>query len=121
MPTATSAKKTTTPRKRRTRKTTTTPLNKTVAKPIVAEVRGVKVSDTPEVSQPVVTKSVQVRPTQPNLKWEDYRDDVKVRWQIHQYEVKELWNDLVKGYQIAQPFVGKSVTYVKDSYNKAFN
>ena len=121
MPTASIAKKTTTPRKRRTRKTTTTPLNKTVAKPIVAEVRGVKVSDTPEVSQPVVTKSVQVRPTQPNLKWEDYRDDVKVRWQIHQYEVKELWNDLVKGYQIAQPFVGKSVTYVKDSYNKAFN
>ena len=72
----------------------------------------VKVTETPKPA---------TKPAQPNLKWEDYRDDVKVRWQIHQYETKELWNDLIKGYEFTKPFVGKSVTYVKDSYNKAFN
>ena len=121
MPTASIAKKTTTPRKRRTRKTTSTPLNKTVAKPIVAEVREVKVSDTPEVSQPVVKESVQVRPAQPNLKWEDYRDDIKIRWEIHQWETKELWEDSVKLYQSVKPVVIKTIDYVKDSYDRAFN
>ena len=79
-------------------------------------------------TQPRVIKTVtetqtpaKVRPESPNLKWEDYRDDVKVRWSIHSYEVNELWNDVVKGYNIAKPFVIKSVAYVKDSYNRAFN
>ena len=44
MPTASTAKKTTTPRKRRTRKTSTTTLNKSVTKEVVTEVRGTKVS-----------------------------------------------------------------------------
>ena len=53
MPTASTAKRSTTPRKRRTRKTSTTPLNKSVTKQVVAEVRGTKVSTVPEVAEKV--------------------------------------------------------------------
>ncbi len=57
-----------------------------------------------------------VRPAQPNLKWEDYRDDIKVRWSIHQYETKELWNDCVKSYHFAVPYIIKAYTFSKEKY-----
>ena len=63
----------------------------------------------------------KVRPAKPNLNWEDYRDDVKVRWEIHQFETQELWNDLVKGYNYLLPFAKKTVNYVRESYDRAFN
>ncbi len=89
-----------TPRKTRTRKTTTS-RRKTASKVTKIEVKKV---DTP----------VKVRPSQPNLKVADYLSDFKVRWQIHQFETQQLWADLVKGYNLTS-------TYVKDSYNRAFN
>ena len=96
-----------TPRKTRTRKTTTS-RRKTASKVTKIEVAKV---DTP----------VKVRPSQPNLKVEDYLSDFKVRWQIHQFETQQLWEDVVRGYNFTVPYVQKSVTYVKDSYNRAFN
>ena len=51
----------------------------------------------------------------------DYRDDIKVRWEIHLWETQELWKDMVKGYNIVQPFVVKTIDYVKESYDRAFN
>ena len=117
MPTASTAKKTTTPRKRRTRKTSTTPLNKSVTKQVVTEVRGTKVS-----SKSVTQSSPEpVRPVKPNLTWEDYRADAIVRWNIHSYEVNELGKDLVKGYQLVKQHAVQVVNYTKESYNKAFN
>ncbi len=102
-----------TPRKTRTRK---------------AKKSSVKtVTSTPKYSKPLEIKKVtetnpsKVRPEKPNLTWEDYRDDVKVRWEIHSYEVQELWNDTVKVYNNVKPFVIKTVDYVKDSYDRAFN
>ena len=117
MPTASTAKKTTTPRKRRTRKTSTTPLNKSVTKQVVTEVRGSKVSSK-SVAQ---TNTAPVRPAKPNLTWEDYRADAIVRWNIHSYEVNELGKDLVKGYQLVKQHAVQVVNYTKESYNKAFN
>ena len=61
------------------------------------------------------------RPEKPNLSLEDYKADFKVRWEIHSWEVKELWKDVVKGYNNSKPFVVKSYNYVKDSYNSHFN
>ena len=117
MPTASTAKKTTTPRKRRTRKTTTTPLNKSVTKQVVTEVRGTKVS-----SKSVTQSSpAPVRPAKPNLSWQDYRADAIVRWNIHSYEVNELGKDLVKGYQFVKQHALQVVNYTKESYNRAFN
>ena len=51
----------------------------------------------------------------------DYTADIKVRWEIHVWETQELWADMKKGYQFAQPFVVKTIDYLKDSYDRAFN
>ena len=79
-------------------------------------------------TQPLEIKKVTETPTpvksappQPNLKWEYYREDIKIRWEIHQYETQELWSDMIKVYHSAKPIVIKTVDYVKDSYDRAFN
>ena len=79
-------------------------------------------------TQPLEIKKVNETPTQvksappqPNLKWEDYREDIKIRWDIHQYETQELWSDMVKLYHSAKPIAIKTVDYIKDSYDRAFN
>ena len=103
-----------TPRKTRTRKTTTSRRKSAskVTTPIVKSEPVVK--EAPKVEVKKVDTPVKVRPSQPNLKVEDYISDFKVRWQIHQFETQQLWSDLVKGYNL-------TATYVKDSYNRAFN
>ena len=103
-----------TPRKTRTRKTTTSRRKSAskVTTPIVKSAPVVKKAPKVEVAK--VDTPVKVRPSQPNLKVADYISDFKVRWQIHQFETQQLWSDLVKGYNL-------TATYVKDSYNRAFN
>ena len=103
-----------TPRKTRTRKTTTS--RRKSASKINTSTAQIKVEDVKEAVKSEVKKvdtPVKVRPSQPNLKVADYISDFKVRWQIHQFETQQLWEDLVKGYNL-------TATYVKDSYNKAF-
>ena len=104
-----------TPRKTRTRKTTTS--RRKSASKINTSTAQIKVDDVKQAAKSEVKKvdtPVKVRPSQPNLKVADYISDFKVRWQIHQFETQQLWADLVKGYNL-------TATYVKDSYNKAFN
>ena len=72
-----------------------------------------KVTETPTPAR--------VRPEKPNLSLEDYRNDVKVRWEIHQWETQELWKDCVWGYQQLKPIVQKGYTYCVETYNKTFN
>ena len=111
-----------TPRKTRTRKTTTSrrksasKINTSTAQIKVEEVKKASKSEVKKVDTPV-----KVRPSQPNLKVADYISDFKVRWQIHQFETQQLWEDVVRGYNFTVPYVQKSVTYVKDSYKRAFN
>ena len=104
-----------TPRKTRTRKTTTS-RRKTASKinTSTAKIKVAEVKEAPKVEVKKVDTPVKVRPSQPNLKVADYISDIKVRWQIHQFETQQLWSDLVKGYNL-------TTTYVKDSYNRAFN
>ena len=104
-------------------KTIATPLKKTPIKksPEIHEVvtkytQPVEIKEVPETPTPV--KSA---PPKPNLSLKDYQDDIKIRWEIHQWETQELWNDLVKSYNLTKPFVMKSIDYVKDSYDRAFN
>ena len=104
-----------TPRKTRTRKTTTS--RRKSASKINTSTAQIKVDDVKQAAKSEVKKvdtPVKVRPSQPNLKVEDYLADFKVRWQIHQFVTQELWRDVVKGYNL-------TATYVKDSYNRAFN
>ena len=73
-----------------------------------------KVTETPTPAR--------VRPEKPNLSLEDYRNDVKVRWEIHVWETQELWKDSKNFYQnYLKPFTIKTVNYLKDSYDRAFN
>ena len=111
-----------TPRKTRTRKTTTS-RRKTASKinTSTAQIKVEDVKEAPKVEVAKVDTPVKVRPSQPNLKVEDYLSDIQVRWQIHQFETQQLWEDVVRGYNFTVPYVQKSVTYVKDSYNRAFN
>ena len=104
-----------TPRKTRTRKPTTS--RRKAASKINTSTAQIKVEDVKQAAKVEVKKvdtPVKVRPSQPNLKVADYISDFKVRWQIHQFETQQLWEDLVKGYNL-------TAGYVKDSYNKAFN
>ena len=72
------ARRTTTRKPRATKKATT----KSVAS--VATVTPTK------YQKPVVNKvtetPVKLRPEKPNLSWNDYVADAKVRWEIHQWE-----------------------------------
>tara|TARA_B100001250_G_C19787692_1_gene784957 strand:- start:1438 stop:1704 length:267 start_codon:yes stop_codon:yes gene_type:complete len=84
---------TATPRKRRTRKTTP-------AKPKVEVIK---------VTEP---KATSVRPST-LLKSTDYINDIKVRLEIHNYEVNALVNDIKWGYS-------KVKDYVVTTYKKEF-
>ena len=79
-------------------------------------------------SKPIEIKKVtetptntRVRPEKPNLSFEDYKADVKVRWEIHQWETQEFWKDCVWTYQQVKPIVLKGYTYCMEVYNKTFN
>jgi len=101
---STTAKKS--PRTVVTKKTTVTP--KSVNK--VTLIEEVKVVETP----------VKVKPEVSLISREQYLQDVKNRWQIHQFETQQLWEDLVKGYNYVSPYVTKSIDYVTSAFNKQF-
>ena len=118
-----------------TKKTTVTP--KSVNK--VTLIEEVKVAETAEMIEIKLPKGTnlkkrpmnvenkvtetpgKVKPEVNLISRDLYLQDVKNRWQIHQFETQQLWDDIVKGYNFTVPYVQKSVTYVKDSYNRAFN
>ena len=89
-----------------TKKSTVT--SKSVNK--VTPIEEVKVTETP----------VKVKPEVSLISREQYLQDVKNRWQIHQFETQQLWEDLVKGYNYVSPYVTKSIDYVTSAFNKQF-
>ncbi len=44
---------------------------------------------------------------------DQYFQDIKVRWQIHQYEVNKLREDVVKFTQTVSPYVKQIVTFIE--------
>jgi len=67
-----------------------------------------------------VTEEIIKERPEPQITSLEYWRDAKVRWQIHQYETKILWKDLVLLYDNTKPLFDKSIEYLKDSYNRAF-
>ena len=93
----------------------------TVNKSPSAEVKVTKYSKPIEIKKVTETPTpTRVRPAKPNLSLEDYKADVKVRWEIHQWETQDLWKDCVWGYQQIKPIAQNVVTYCIESYNRAF-
>ena len=94
MPVKATTKSTAAPRKRRTRKTTAktvTPVTKQT--PIKKEVKQ-------------VTVKTPVRPTT-LLKSSDYIADIKIRFEIHNYEINALINDIKWSYKQVSDYVVK--------------
>ena len=103
---------------RKTAKSASTPVKKSPS--VVTKVT--KYSKPIEIKKVTETPTpTRVRPEKPNLSMKDYTADVKVRWEIHQWETQELWKDCVRGYQQLKPIGQKVVTYCIESYNRAFN
>ena len=99
MPIAATAKRTTTPRKRRTRKVTTTS-TKSVTK---------------------VTPKKLKRPAKTVLTLNHYVRDYQSRVKIHNYEFTLFLNDCKKGLQIADKSVRSFYQYATKSYKSHFN
>ena len=43
---------------------------------------------------------------------EQYFQDIKIRWQIHQYEVNKLREDVVKFTQTVSPYVKQALNFI---------
>ena len=99
MPTAATAKRTTTPRKRRTRKVTTTS-TKSVTK---------------------VTPKKLKRPAKTVLTLNHYVRDYQSRVKIHNYEFTLFLDDCKKGLQIADKSLRSFYQYATVSYKSHFN
>ena len=52
------------------------------------------------------------KPTDNIIPLQSYVQDMKNRWKIHQYEVKELSKDIRWGYNKAKPFVMKIIARI---------
>jgi len=49
---------------------------------------------------------------------QQYIQDIKVRWQIHQYEVNKLREDVVKFNQTVSPYVKQAFDYITEKYHQ---
>ena len=87
---------------------------------------------TPKYSKPIEIKKVTetpskkrrfapTRPEKPNISLEEYVTDFKLRMQINNYEVMELIEDVKKLYHTTSPYIVKTYTYLKDTYDRTFN
>jgi len=102
-----SAAPSTTPRKRRTRKTSTTAkATKAVKKTVAPKVTVTKIKT-------VAKKTTLKRPSTARLITADrYLKDFQTRWAIHNFEIQELLNDFVKGFEAVRPYHAQLVKLV---------
>jgi hypothetical protein len=63
-------------------------------------------------------KAKTVSPQKVLITKEQYIEDIKVRWQIHQYEINKLGEDLNKVAQTVAPYVQKIMDYSVSKYQE---
>jgi hypothetical protein len=49
---------------------------------------------------------------------QQYIQDIKVRWEIHQYEVNKLREDVTKFTTMIAPYVKQTIDYVTEKYQQ---
>ena len=66
------------------------------------------------------SKVPATKPTapKPNLSFNDYKEDFKVRLEIHNYEVNALLVDVKKAYEFASPYVKQATNYTVKTFNQ---
>ena len=113
------------PKKRRTRKTSQTAKTNKVIKEVQAVLDAPKAKAVKKpVSKVTVTtfkggkvvakKTTLKRPSTSRLITADrYIKDIQTRWAIHNFEIQELINDFVKGFDAVKPYHTEMVKRVK--------
>jgi hypothetical protein len=66
----------------------------------------------------VVAVAPEVKVPEVLITRDQYIQDIKVRWQIHQYEVNKLREDVVKFTETVSPYVKQAVDYVTEKYQQ---
>ena len=66
----------------------------------------------------VVAIAPEVSVPQVLITRDQYFQDIKVRWQIHQYEVNKLREDVVKFTQTVAPYVKQTVDFITEKYQQ---
>ena len=74
------------------------------------------VSTAPTVN--VVAVAPELKVPQVLITRDQYFQDIKVRWEIHQYEVNKLREDVSKFTQTVAPYVKNALDYVVTQYQQ---
>jgi len=72
----------------------------------------------PRRSASKVSAATKVTAPKPNLSFNDYKEDFKVRLEIHNYEVNALLVDVKKAYEFASPYVKQATNYTVKTFNQ---
>jgi hypothetical protein len=72
----------------------------------------------PRTRKQTVNVVAEVSAPQVMITREQYLQDIKVRWQIHQYEVNKLREDVVKFTETVSPYVKQAVDYVTEKHQQ---
>ena len=92
------------PRKRRTRKTSqTAKATKTVKKTVAPKVTVTKIKTVAKIKRPSTARLITA---------DRYLKDFQTRWAIHNFEIQELLNDFVKGFEAVRPYHAQLVKLV---------
>jgi len=64
--------------------------------------------------------SAAPKPTapKPNLSFNDYKEDFKVRLEIHNYEVNALLVDVKKVWTFSEPYIKQATNYTVKTFNQ---
>jgi hypothetical protein len=62
--------------------------------------------------------AIEVKVPEVLITRQQYIEDIKVRWQIHQYEVNKLREDVSKFTQTVAPYVKNALDYLDTQYQK---
>jgi len=72
----------------------------------------------PRRSASKVSAAPKATAPKPNLSFNDYKEDFKVRLAIHNYEVNALLVDVKKAYEFASPYVKQATNYTVKTFNQ---
>ena len=74
----------------------------------------------PRARKQTVNVASEVKVPEVLITREQYFQDIKVRWEIHQYEVNKLREDVIKFTQTVSPYVKQVIDYTTEKYQQLF-
>ena len=72
----------------------------------------------PRTRKQTVNVVAEVSAPQVMITREQYLQDIKVRWQIHQYEVNKLREDVSKLTETVAPYVKNALDFLTEKYQQ---